>query len=185
MFKIFLGGRFWSSRKIDLEGLSSPGRRGSVPRVEPLVKSCILLGEDRQILKAFRGPLVEGSETRDGVERKRTELIGSLYQRYRGPPRKQHVTRNVPCHVGMLCMLILGIISGVHASAASFSGPTCVDNDGCKHGRGRVHPNFDGGGFTPGLSHKASPLGREWNAGPLLCWRAQLSAPKMVLGRML
>ena len=54
MFKIFLGGRFWSSRKIDLEGLSSPGRRGSVPRVEPLVKSCILLGEDRQILKAFR-----------------------------------------------------------------------------------------------------------------------------------
>ena len=26
MFKIFLGGRFWSSRKIDLEGLSSPGR---------------------------------------------------------------------------------------------------------------------------------------------------------------
>ena len=82
MFKIFLGGRFWSSRKIDLEGLSSPGRRGSVPRVEPLVKSCILLGEDRQILKAFRGPLVDGSETRDGVERKRTELIGSLYQRY-------------------------------------------------------------------------------------------------------
>ena len=157
MFKIFLGGRFWSSRKIDLEGLSSPGRRGSVPRVEPLVKSCILLGEDRQILKAFRGPLVEGSETRDGVERKRTELIGSLYQRYRGPPRKQHVARNVPCHVGMLCMLLLGIISGVHASAASFSGPTCVDNDGCKHGRGRVHPNFDGGGFTPGLSTKRAP----------------------------
>ena len=157
MFKIFLGGRFWSSRKIDLEGLSSPGRRGSVPRVEPLVKSCILLGEDRQILKAFRGPLVEGSETRDGVERKRTELIGSLYQRYRGPPRKQHVTRNVPCHVGMLCMLLLGMISGVHASAASFSGPTCVDNDGCKHGRGRVHPNFDGGGFTPGLSTKRAP----------------------------
>ena len=148
MFKIFLGGRFWSSRKIDLEGLSSPGRRGSVPRVEPLVKSCILLGEDRQILKAFRGPL---------VERKRTELIGSLYQRYRGPPRKQHVTRNVPCHVGMLCMLLLGMISGVHASAASFSGPTCVDNDGCKHGRGRVHPNFDGGGFTPGLSTKRAP----------------------------
>ena len=157
MFKIFLGGRFWSSRKIDLEGLSSPGRRGSVPRVEPLVKSCMLLGEDRQILKAFRGPLVEGSETRDGVERKRTELIGSLYQRYRGPPRKQHVTRNVPCHVGMLCMLLLGMISGVHASAASFSGPTCVDNDGCKHGRGRVHPNFDGGGFTPGLSTKRAP----------------------------
>ena len=157
MFKIFLGGRFWSSSKIDLEGLSSPGRRGSVPRVEPLVKSCILLGEDRQILKAFRGPLVEGSETRDGVERKRTELIGSLYQRYRGPPRKQHVTRNVPCHVGMLCMLLLGMISGVHASAASFSGPTCVDNDGCKHGRGRVHPNFDGGGFTPGLSTKRAP----------------------------
>ena len=148
MFKIFLGGRFWSSRKIDLEGLSSPGRRGSVPRVEPLVKSCILLGEDRQILKAFRGPL---------VERKRTELIGSLYQRYRGPPRKQHVTRNVPGHVGMLCMLLLGMISGVHASAASFSGPTCVDNDGCKHGRGRVHPNFDGGGFTPGLSTKRAP----------------------------
>ena len=140
MFKIFLGGRFWSSRKIDLEGLSSPGRRGSVPRVEPRVKSCILLGEDRQILKAFRGPL---------VERKRTELIGSLYQRYRGPPRKQHVTRNVPCHVGMLCMLLLGMIFGVHASAASFSGPTCIDNDGCKHGRGRVHPNFDRGGFTP------------------------------------
>ena len=148
MFKIFLGGRFWSSRKIDLEGLSSPGRRGSVPRVEPLVKSCILLGEDRQILKAFRGPL---------VERKRTELIGSLYQRYRGPPRKQHVTRSVPCQVGMLCMLLLGMISGVHASAASFSGPTCVDNDGCKHGRGRVHPNFDGGGFTPGLSTKRAP----------------------------
>ena len=148
MFKIFLGGRFWSSRKIDLEGLSSPGRRGSVPRVEPRVKSCILLGEDRQILKAFRGPL---------VERKRTELIGSLYQRYRGPPRKQHVTRNVPCHVGMLCMLLFGMIFGVHASAASFSGPTCVDNDGCKHGRGRVHPNFDRRGFTPGLSTKRAP----------------------------
>ena len=148
MFKIFLGGRFWSSRKIDLEGLSSPGRRGSVPRVEPRVKSCILLGEDRQILKAFRGPL---------VERKRTELIGSLYQRYRGPPRKQHVTRNVPCHVGMLCMLLFGMIFGVHASAASFSGPTCVDNDGCKHGRGRVHPNFDRRGFTSGLSTKRAP----------------------------
>ena len=145
MFTIFLGGRFWSSRKIDLEGLSSPGRRGSVPRVEFWVKSCILLGEDRQILKAFRGPL---------VERKRTELIGSLYQCYRGPPRKQHVTRNFPCHVGMLCMLLFGMIFGVHASAASFSGPTFVDNDGCKHGRGRVYPNFDGRGFTPGLSTK-------------------------------
>ena len=178
MFKIFLGGRFWSSRKIDLEGLSSPGRRGSVPRVEPLVKSCMLLGEDRQILKAFRGPLVEGSETRDGVERKRTELIGSLYQRYRGPPRKQHVTRNVPCHVGMLRMLLLGMISGVHASAASFSGPTCDDNDGCKHGRGRVHPNFDGGGFTPGLSTKRAPWVREWNAGPLLCWRSPAFSPE-------
>ena len=145
MFTIFLGGRFWSSRKIDLEGLSSPGRRGSVPRVELWVKSCILLGEDRQILKAFWGPL---------VERKRTELIGSLYQCYRGPPRKQHVTRNFPCHVGMLCMLLFGMIFGVHASAASFSGPTFVDNDGCKHGRGRVYPNFDGRGFTPGLSTK-------------------------------
>ena len=53
MFKIFLGGRFWSSRKIDLEGLSSPGRRGSVPRVELWVKSCILLGEDRQTIRVY------------------------------------------------------------------------------------------------------------------------------------